>query len=287
MTTRKRCGTRPHGRTRLGAAVLVSALGVTGCGGAPDATGSARDRPLVLGYAGELQTLNPLISTDQNANELIYSLLFTPLVTYDESFRPRPWLARSWELDDTGVTFELRDDIAWHDGTPVTAADVKFTYDTARDPAVASPLASVYLSNVASATVEGPHRIRFEFTEMHAEPLEAFFWPPVPRHLLEGVAPEALATHPFGREPVGSGPYRFGSWTVGEGLEFTARSDFPADLGGPPSIARVSSRIVPEPTTRLGQLRRGGFSAARMLPSTSSGRRFNSWMKAKLWSGSK
>ena len=211
----------------------------------------------MLGYAAELQTLNPLVSTDQNANELIYSLLFTPLVAYDDSFRVRPWLARSWELDDTGVTFDLRDDVTWHDGNPVSAEDVKFTFDLAKDPAVASPLGSVYLSRVASATVESSHRIRFEFTEPHAEPLEDFFWPPVPRHLLSGVAPEEIARHEFGRNPVGSGPYSFVSWTVGQGLEFAARDAFPAELGGVPAISRIAYRIVPDPTTRLAQVRRG------------------------------
>ncbi len=238
--------------------LALAAFSLAACRGAadPSAAGSS-DRPLVLGYAAELQTLNPLVSTDQNANELIYSLLFTPLVSYDESFQVRPWLARSWELDETGVTFDLRDDVTWHDGAPVTAEDVKFTFDLAKDPAVASPLGSVYLSRVASATVESPHRIRFEFTEPHAEPLEDFFWPPVPRHVLSGVPPEDIARHEFGRSPVGSGPYVFGSWAVGQGLDFTARSTFPADLGGGPSIPRISYRIIPEPTTRLAQLRRG------------------------------
>jgi len=231
------------------------AVATISCGpsedGAPRAT-----RPLVLAYAGELQTLNPLVSTDQNANELIYSLLFTPLVTYDSTFEVRPWLARSWELSPDEVVFELRDDVAWHDGPPVTADDVKFTFDMAKDPAVASPLGSAYLGRVASAEVLGPHRIRFRFSEPHAEPLEDFFWPPVPRHAFEGVPPEDIARHPFGRDPVGSGPYRFVSWAVGQGLEFAAVDSFPAALGGPAGIARVSYRIIPEETTRLAQLRR-------------------------------
>ena len=237
------------------AAVLAVAL--AGCAGETGGSPGTSERALVLGYAGELQTLNPLISTDQNANELIYYLLFTPLVTYDEDFQVRPWLARSWELDETGVTFELRDDMTWHDGRPVTAHDVKFTFDLAKDPAVASPIASAYLAQVASAEVVEPGRIRFEFEAPHAEPLEDFFWPPLPAHLLGDVAPDELAIHPFGRSPVGSGPYRFVSWEVGQGLEFGATDAWPADLGGPPAIARVSYRLIPEPTTRLAHLRRG------------------------------
>ncbi|MFV1988280.1 MAG: ABC transporter substrate-binding protein [Gemmatimonadota bacterium] len=247
-------------RSRGFAHAVAVAVALTGCGDGVDSAGRAPadpDRPLVLGYAGELQTLNPLVSTDQNANELIYSLLFTPLVTYDEAFEVRPWLARSWDLDESGVTFELRDDVDWHDGRPVTVEDVKFTFDLAKNPAVASPLGSAYLSQVESAEIVGPRRIRFEFSEPHAEPLEDFFWPPVPRHLFADVAAEEVARHPFGRQPVGSGPYRFVSWAVGQGLEFRAVERFPEELGGVPAIGRVSYRIVPEPTTRLAQLRRG------------------------------
>lgn len=249
---------RGTGRGSVG--MRVAWLAVTlaaGCGGDGSNGAAPADRPIILGYASELQTLNPLVSTDQNANELIYTLLFTPLITFDADFEPQPWLARSWDLADDGVTFELRGDVTWDDGRPVTADDVKFTFDLAKNPAVASPLAPAYLSRVASAEVVGPTTIRFAFTEPHAEPLEDFFWPPVPKHLLEDVPPEEMTLHAFGRRPVGSGPYRLRSWAIGEGLEFEARETFPAELGGPGATARISYRILPDPTSRLAQLRRG------------------------------
>lgn len=225
------------------------------CGGRPEQ--AERDRPLVLGYAAELQSLNPLVSTDQNANELINYLLFTPLVTYDSTFRVRPWLAGAWELSDSAVVFDLRKDLRWHDGHPVTAEDVKFSFDRAVDPETASPLAAAYLRNVAAAEVLEPYRIRFRFTGPHAQPLEAFFWPPVPKHLLEAVPPAEMARHEFNRRPVGSGPYRFVSWQVNEQLVFEAAAEFPEELGGRAGIGRVIYRIVPEPTTRLAELLRG------------------------------
>lgn len=248
---------RVPGAGLLLAALALAGAGAAGCGDA-ERSGPGPDRALVLGYASELQTLNPLVSTDQNANELIYHLLYTPLVAYDSAYRVRPWLARSWELSDTAVVFDLRTDVRWHDGTPVTAQDVAFTFERAKDPASASPLAAAYLRNVASAEVLGPHRIRFGFTGPHAQPLEGFFWPPAPRHLLAEVPPEELARHPFGREPVGSGPYRFVSWEVGQGLAFQGVAAFPEALGGPPRIRRVVYRILPEAGTRLAELLGGG-----------------------------
>jgi len=241
---------------RVAAALLLAtSAGVAACGGGGAASGGGRT--LVLGYAEDLQTLDPVVSTDQNANDLINSLLFTPLVSYDSAYRVRPWLARSWELSDTAVTFELRDDVDWHDGKPVTARDVAFTFHLAKDPAAASPLAAAYLSEVDGATVLGPHRIRFHFSAPHAQPLQDFFWPPVPEHILRGVDPAHLADAPFGRRPVGSGPYRLLRWDAGQGLTFRAVDSFPAALGGPPAIERVSYRILPEATTRLQELLRG------------------------------
>ena len=250
-------GPRPvAGLTPAHAAVLTALIiGLWSCGG-PE--GAPVDRPLVLGYSAELQTLNPVLSTDQNANELIYYLLYTPLVVYDSTFEVRPWLAESWELDETGVTFQLRRDVRWHDGQPVTAEDVAFTFELATDPEVASPLGAAYLQGVASAEVRGPHVVRFEFAVPHARPLEDFFWPPVPKHLLADVPSAELITHPFNRAPVGSGPYRFLSWRVNEALSFEAAGGFPQALGGDPEIARVIYRIVPERTTLLAELLSGG-----------------------------
>ncbi len=239
--------------------VIAPVALTTGCG-EPTVSGDEGSRPLVLGYSAELQTLNPLISTDQNANELMYYLLYTPLVVYDTAHRVHPWLAASWELDESSVTFTLRDDVQWHDGTPLTAEDVKFTFDLAKHPEVASPLESAYLADVASAEVLEDGRIRFEFAAPHAQPLEDFFWPPVPRHLLEDAAPAEVARNPFGRSPVGSGPYRFVSWEVGKQLVFESNDGFAASLGGPAATERVIYQIVPEPTTLLAEFLTGGLS---------------------------
>ncbi len=233
-------------------------MGVAACGGGGPASrgAAAAGRTLVLGYAEDLQTLDPVVSTDQNANDLMVPLLFSPLVAYDSAYHVRPWLARSWQLSDSAVVFELREDVRWHDGRPVTAEDVKFTFDLAKDPATASPLAAAYLTDVDSAEVLGPYRIRFRFSAPHADPLQDFVWPPVPRHVLEGVDPAHLADAPFSRHPVGSGPYRLVRWEAGQELRLEAVDSFPADLGGTPAIRHVAYRILPEATTRLQELLR-------------------------------
>jgi peptide/nickel transport system substrate-binding protein len=253
---------RPGDAFHLGSAsapALVAALALVAACSPDSGSSDVAGRPLVIGYASELQGLNPLLSTDQNANELIYFLLFTPLVTYDDEYRPAPALAESWALSDTAVTFRLRDDLAWHDGAPVTARDVAFTFERAKDPASASPLAAAYLAGVASVEVLDEHEVRFKFAAPHSEPLEDFHWPPVPAHLLSDVTATDMAQAAYNRAPVGNGPYRLVRWDVNQQLVFTANHDYPDGLGGPPEIAEVVYRIIPDQTTMLAELMSGGI----------------------------
>jgi peptide/nickel transport system substrate-binding protein len=214
---------------------------------------------VVVGMPTDFDAFNPLVTTTYFAQELNNHALFTPLVQYDEGLEPVPWLAQSWELlGDSGVVFDLRDDVRWHDGEPVTAEDVKFTFDRAKEPTSAALLGSVFLKDVASAEVLGPQRIRFTFARPHAQALEDFWWAPVPRHLLEGVPPDELPTAPFNRSPVGSGPFRLESWTSNDRVVLVRNPDFPAALGGPTAAERVVLRIIPEATTMLTELLTGG-----------------------------
>jgi peptide/nickel transport system substrate-binding protein len=244
--------------TIIALSTIVLMLAVSACSASGDEA-TVRERPLILGYASELQGLNPIVSTDQNANELIYYLLFTPLVTYDADFRPAPAMAESWVLSDSAVTFQLRNDLTWHDGTSVTSRDVAFTFERAKDPDSASPIAAAYLANVASVEILGEYEVRFHFSAPHSEPLEDFFWPPAPAHLLEDVPSSELLRAPFNRAPVGNGPYRFVRWDVNQQLVFTANPDYPPGLGGPPEIADVVYRIIPDQTTMLAELLSGGI----------------------------
>ncbi|HEX2185256.1 MAG TPA: ABC transporter substrate-binding protein, partial [Chloroflexota bacterium] len=146
------------------------------------------------------------------------------------------------------------DGVKWHDGQPVTAEDVKFTFDLAKNPEAAAGIVAAYLPMVKSATVVDPRTIRFDFVAPHAQALDGFWWPPLPRHLLRGVTPAGLAQHAFNRNPVGSGPFRFTEWRPGQSLTLDANPQFPAGLGGRPNLDRVVWRVVPEATTMATEL---------------------------------
>lgn len=249
---------RRLGRVVTLAAVALGGTGVAACGGGDSAGGAGGT--VVVGVRSDFGSFNPVTSSGQYDLELMNYALFTPLVQYDENLEVQPHLAESWELlGDTGVVFSLRQDVRWHDGQPVTARDVEFTFNLAKDEQTASLLGSAFLAEVASAEVLDDYTIRFAFERPHAQALEDFWWPPLPRHLLEGVAAADLRNAPFNREPVGSGPFRFVEWRSNDQLVIEPNPDYPEALGGPPAARRIVFRVVPEASTMLTELLTGSI----------------------------
>jgi peptide/nickel transport system substrate-binding protein len=252
-------------RTRTGTratVILIAQLATLACGDSGRGPGAEGGGTVIVGMRSDFSGsgFNPVTNTDLYTGEVINYALFTPLVQYDEDLSVRPYLAESWELQgDTAVLFRLRRDVRWHDGRPVTAEDVKFTFDLAKDPGAASLLGEVFLADVRAAEVVDSATIRFRFVRPHAQALEDFWWPPLPKHLLEGVAATELRNAPFNQQPVGSGPFRFAEWRANERLVLEPNPDFPEALGGPAHATRVVFRVVPEAATILTELLTGGM----------------------------
>jgi peptide/nickel transport system substrate-binding protein len=251
----------PRAFTIIGSLALLAACGGGGGGenGKGGSGGAGQGGTAIVGILGNVQSFNPVTNTASTVQDIERYMLFTPLVQFDEKLQPKPYLAESWTMDgDTGVTLKLRRDVKWHDGQPVTAEDVKFTFDLAKNPKATSGLVgSVYLTQVKSATVVDPYTIRFAFTNPHAQALEDFWWSPLPKHILGNVAPEQLTQHPFNQKPVGSGPFKFGEFRPTQSLVLEANPTFPAALGGRPKLDRVVFRMIPEATTLVTELLNG------------------------------
>ncbi|MBW3631211.1 MAG: hypothetical protein KY464_18240 [Gemmatimonadetes bacterium] len=251
-------------------ALLAVALLTASCGGG-DSSGGAAGAPTTGGNAtvafrSDFDGFNPVTNSAQVTDEVIKYMLFTPIIQFDSAFNARPYLAERWELTDQNVTFHLRQGVTWHDGKPVTAEDVKFTFDLAKNPETGAGIIAANLGMVKSATVVDPQTIRFDFVAPHAQALEDFWWPPVPKHLLESVPPSQMAQAPFNQKPVGSGPFKFVSWQQGQTMTVEANTAFPAALGGRPRLDRVTFRVIPESTIRLTELVSGSIQADLFIP---------------------
>ena len=206
-------------RGRFGVWLTGLAL-LVACGGdgRERATAGGQGGTVTTGMRTDFQPINPITAGDQYTVELINYALYTPLIQYDEKLGVRPHLAERWDMTDTSVVFMLRRDVKWHDGRPVTADDVKFTFDLAKDPATASLIGSAYVPMVQSAEVVDSYTIRFRFVQPHAQALEDFWWAPAPKPLLENVTAQDMRNAPYNRQPVGSGPFKFSQWHANQRL---------------------------------------------------------------------
>lgn len=215
----------------------------------------------VVVAAVEADVLNPAVTQTDVGTE-ISDLIFSKLADIgpglntigDSGFVPQ--LAERWTFENpTTLRFTLNPKARWQDGVPVTAQDVAFTFAVYRDTLVNSP-ARPLLNRIASVTAVDSQTVVFRFT--HAYPEE--FYDAVyqmrilPAHLLDTVPRAQLTSDPFGRHPIGSGPYRFVSWQAGQSVELVADSTY--FLGRPP-IRRVIFRVAADMAACLNQVLAG------------------------------
>ena len=241
---------------------------------APPTPGGTTRAVVTAGGIGELTGgMNPLTGKGELAVEHQQFVNLMTLLRADSALVPQAYLAESWSTNDsvTALTFRLRPDVYWHDGTRTTAYDVAFTYRVVTDLASEFPNPSFWDDYARGA--EGVHvddsltvTIRLR---PHAEYLDP--WRTVailPEHILGSVSIEALAAHPFNlRCPVGNGPFVFREHVSDERWVFDANPWFPKALGGPPAFGTYVYRVVPSGTTLFLELKAGSIDYALSLPS--------------------
>ncbi|GJG88171.1 peptide-binding protein [Gemmatimonadetes bacterium T265] len=173
----------------------------------------------------------------------------------DRGFRPRLSDRWTWAKDSLSVSFHLAPGARWHDGVPVRARDVAFSFALYTDPATASPLAPL-LSNVDSVTATDSLTATFWYkrrfpTQFFDVTYNLYV---LPEHLLARAPRDRLAETEFARHPIGSGRFRFASWTPAQRLELTADAD---NYRGRPKLDRVVWNVAPDFGTATIQLLAG------------------------------
>ena len=168
----------------------------------------------------------------------LMSLVYDTLALRDAGGVPRPWLARSIRRQGQTVTIRLRRGVRWHDGRPLTAADVVFTFDHIAERR--HPRFTPQVRDVADVQATGTYTVvialRRPSLGFRDQPLADM--PILPAHLWRDLPPDRLA--PPG-PPIGSGPYRLVGYRRGVGYRFRANRDY---FRARPSVAGIDVPII-------------------------------------------
>ena len=190
------------------------------------------------------------IGTDAQS-ERIGELIFEGLVRCDDNFELKPRLAESWEIPDPlTYIFHLRHDVRFHDGHPMTSADVKWTLDSLLNGKLRSAKAGAYRY---IERVETPDA--FTVVIRLKEPFAGLLWNLSDGAL--GVVPEGSGEE-LARHPIGTGPFRFVSETPDREVVIARNEQYWGKRAG---LARVRFKVVPDATTRALELRKGSADA--------------------------
>ena len=222
--------TRPFAQRRVVAAIVAAACTIA-CHTTHD---PARDHTLVIALAAEPTVLFPPV-IDETPGIVITDLILERLadpgptldILNDAAFRPRLADRWTWAPDSLSIAFHLAQRARWHDGAPVSAHDVRFTFDVYRDTTIAA-LAAPLLANIDS--VQARDDLTAVFWFHHREPLQFFdatyHIRILPRHILDTVPRRRLRDSRFARAPVGTGPFRFARWHRGQIVELEANERY-------------------------------------------------------------
>jgi peptide/nickel transport system substrate-binding protein len=175
-------------------------------------------------------------------------LVFEPLMTWDADGELEPRLARSWEhsVDYRTWTVNLRTDVRWHDGVPVTADDVQFTMDLLSHPDVLVEQPGAFRLDVLDDSTFTITRQQIGTYSIANE--AAVFNAIYPRHLLQDLDPKGFWDWEFWTHPVGNGPYRYVRLVPGTIIELEANPDH---FRGRPRIDRVVLKFGGSSLTEL------------------------------------
>jgi peptide/nickel transport system substrate-binding protein len=260
-------------------------LAAAACGGSDRTTQTAdAGGTLVIATPADADALLPplvMTATGRAVADNIYERLAEPAagdtvpVIGDAGWAPRLATGWRWSQDSLSLTFDLDPRARFHDGVPVRARDVVFSFNLVRNPETGSATGPL-LANIDSVTAADSLAPVVWFRRKTPQRFYdiAYQLFVLPSHLLDTIPPATLRTHPVARRPIGSGRFRFVDWKPGERIEIAADTTHPR---GRATLDRVIWSLVPEPPAAMAQLvageadlvenvRGGQFAEVRAVP---------------------
>ena len=227
------------------------AVVLAACGGTQDIAEVKKDT-LVVAQGSDAKTLDPHATNDQPSSR-VSAQIYSQLVETDADMNIIPALATSWEFEsDTSTVFNLRQGVKFHNGEELKASDVKFTLDRM----IASPTVAHIVGAIDSIDVIDDYTVRVNTKEPFGPLLYHF------THTATSILNEKAVTeggNDYGQNPVGTGPYQFVDWVVGDRVTMKAFEDY---YEGEQEITNAIFRNVTEGTNRAIALETGEVDIA-------------------------
>ena len=247
--------------------LLKSVVAAALLSGAATAIAQTPPNVLVVGQIAEPKSLDPQAVTAVNDFRILMNM-YDGLVRYKSgTLEVEPALATSWTIsaDGTEYTFKLRRGVKFHDGSDFDAADVEFNFDRMLDEnhpyhhTGPFPL-SFFFSAVEDVEAVDAATVRFKLNAPYAPFLSNLAYP---TGLI--VSPESVQEHDkeFGRNPSGTGPFKFAEWESNAKVVVTRNADY---WDGAPSLEAVVFRPITDGNTRVAEMLSGGLDVMVEIP---------------------
>lgn len=223
------------------------------------ASGAAAKDNLVIDLVSEPSSLDPQMQWNPDSY-FVYRNIFDNLITRDDKGAIIPQVATSWKnLSDKEIEFQLRTDVVFHDGKPLTAEDVAFSIARITDPKLGSPQLGQF-NKIIKAEATAPDKVKLTLSTPYPALLAQLVkLSIVPKHVVTAVGDAA-----FNLAPIGSGPYKFAEWRRGVSVAL-ARND---NYWGQKGVFKTALfRAVPDAATRLADVQTGSADVVRGLDS--------------------
>ncbi|MGG7305647.1 ABC transporter substrate-binding protein [Curtobacterium sp. AB451] len=237
-------------------ALLLVLAGCTG-GGTAGSSSTPVDGGTLVYASGDAEPtcLDPHVGG--NYPQALLSTQYIEELTALEDGKPVPALAKSWTTSDDGttLTFTLRDDVTFTDGTPFDAAAVVANIQHVQDPATASSTGYLALQSITKATATDDHTVTLTLSRPDSALLESFSQPWVGME-----SPKALERSQAVNceSPVGTGPFEVTGWKHGDRVTLRKNSDYtPLDGDTKPRLDGIAWRFLPDSTSRYAALQSG------------------------------
>ncbi len=219
---------------------------------------------LVACLNSEPPHLNPLLSTQGAMGSYVGSYIFETMIDLDnETLAFVPKLAERWEVADDHMTytFYLNKNATFSDGVPVTAHDVRFTYDEIMNPENDTANLRNYLNDIEDVVVVDDYTISFKMKQPYFRNLYVCGALEVlPKHIYEG---EDFNTNSHNRKPVGSGPYTFESWNTGQTITLAKNPNY---WGKPVHLDKIQFKIITDENVATQVLEKKELDMLLMQP---------------------